>query len=156
MGIAVAIITLMIIRSPFGRRTGAHFNPAITLTYFYLGRVHRWDTLYYVASHFAGGLTGVFVAHQILGWRLSAPPGCYVITIGSIAKTPDQHDTFASATLDANDMNKFLADLRKTSSTEKREAARKSGSREKAWSANNVPRVTDGYGSWLDDDTPSP
>ena len=81
MGIAVAITTFLIIRSPFGRRTGAHFNPAITLTYFYLGRVHRWDTLYYVVSQFAGGLTGVFVAHRILGQRLSAPPVCYVITI---------------------------------------------------------------------------
>jgi aquaporin Z len=45
MGIAVAITTFLIIPFPFGRRTGAHFNPAITLTYFYLGRVHRWDTL---------------------------------------------------------------------------------------------------------------
>ena len=81
MGIAVAITTFLIIRSPFGRRTGAHFNPAITLTYFYLGRVHRWDTLCYFASQFAGALVGVFVAHQILGHRLAGAPVCYVITI---------------------------------------------------------------------------
>jgi len=81
MGIAVAITTFLIIRSPFGRRTGAHFNPAITLTYFYLGRVHRWDTLCYSASQFAGALVGVFVAHQILGQRLASAPVCYVITI---------------------------------------------------------------------------
>jgi aquaporin Z len=80
MGIAVASTTFLIIRSPFGRRTGAHFNPAITLTYFYLGRVHRWDTLYYFASQFAGALVGVFVAHQILGQRLAAAPVCYVVT----------------------------------------------------------------------------
>jgi hypothetical protein len=34
MGFAVATTPFLIIRSPFGRRTGAHFNPAITLTYF--------------------------------------------------------------------------------------------------------------------------
>jgi aquaporin Z len=80
MGIAVAISTFLIIRSPFGRRTGAHFNPAITLTYFCLGRIHPWDALCYIAFQFAGGLAGVFVAHQILGKRLSAPPVSYVIT----------------------------------------------------------------------------
>jgi aquaporin Z len=81
MGIAIATTSFLIIRSPFGRRTGAHFNPAISLAYFYLGRIHRWDTLYYVVSQFAGALVGVFVAHQILGERLSAAPVCYVITI---------------------------------------------------------------------------
>jgi aquaporin Z len=81
MGIAVAVTTFLIIRSPFGRRSGAHFNPAITLAYFYLDRIHRWDTLYYVASQFTGALVGVFVAHQILGQYLSAIPVQYVITI---------------------------------------------------------------------------
>jgi aquaporin Z len=81
MGVAVAVTTFLIIRSPFGRRTGAHFNPAITLTYFYLGRVHRWDTLNYVASQFVGGLTGVFAAHLTLGRNLADMPVCYVITI---------------------------------------------------------------------------
>jgi aquaporin Z len=81
MGIAIAISTFLIIRSPFGRRTGAHFNPAISLAYFYLGRIHRWDTLYYVASQFTGALAGVFVAHQVLGQHLSSPPVYFVITI---------------------------------------------------------------------------
>src|SRR5215831_12279379 len=34
MGIAVAITTFLIIRSPFGRRSGAHLNPSVTLTFF--------------------------------------------------------------------------------------------------------------------------
>jgi aquaporin Z len=80
MGIATAITTILIIRSHFGRRTGAHFNPSITLAYFYLGRIHRWDTLYYVIFQFAGALTGVFAAYQILGEHLSASPVRYVTT----------------------------------------------------------------------------
>jgi aquaporin Z len=80
IGVAVALATYLIIRSPFGRRSGAHFNPAITLAHFHLGRVHRWDALYYVAFQFIGALGGVFVAHQILGERLSAAPVCYVVT----------------------------------------------------------------------------
>lgn len=41
MGAAVALTTFLIIRSPFGRQSGAHFNQAITLTYFWLRRVHE-------------------------------------------------------------------------------------------------------------------
>ncbi len=81
MGSAVAVTTWSIIHSPFGRRTGAHFNPAITLTYFYLNRVHRWDALFYIIFQFVGGITGVLMAHELLGHRLSTPPVCYVITI---------------------------------------------------------------------------
>jgi aquaporin Z len=80
MGIAIAISTFVIIRSPFGRRSGAHFNPAISVAYFYLGRMHRWDTLYYVGSQFTGAVAGVFAAHQLFGKRLSGPPVCFVIT----------------------------------------------------------------------------
>jgi len=43
MGTAIAITTFLIIRSSFGRRSGAHFNPAVTLTFLWLKRVHRWD-----------------------------------------------------------------------------------------------------------------
>jgi aquaporin Z len=80
MGIAVATTTYFIIRSPFGRRTGAHFNPAITIAYFYLGRVHRWDMLYYLISQFLGATAGVFIAHLFLGEYLAAIPVRYVIT----------------------------------------------------------------------------
>jgi aquaporin Z len=81
MGIGVAGTTLLIIRSPFGRRSGAHFNPAITLTYLWLGRIHRWDALFYVAAQFWGALTGVFVARQLLGLSLSSEPVHYVVTV---------------------------------------------------------------------------
>jgi aquaporin Z len=88
MGVAIATSTFAIIRSPFGRRSGAHFNPAISLAYFYLGRMHRWDTLYYVACQFTGGVAGVFVAQHLLGQRLSAPPVSFVVT------TPGEYGTF--------------------------------------------------------------
>ena len=81
MGMGVAGTTLLIIRSPFGRRSGAHFNPAITLTYLCLGRIHRWDALYYVAVQFSGALCGVFIARQILGPALSSDPVRYVVTV---------------------------------------------------------------------------
>ena len=56
MGTAIAITTFLIIRSPFGRRSGAHFNPAVTLTFFWLKRVHRWDAVCCIAVQFVGAL----------------------------------------------------------------------------------------------------
>ncbi|MFZ0589283.1 MAG: aquaporin, partial [Bryobacteraceae bacterium] len=81
MGTAVALSTFLIIRSRFGRRTGAHLNPSLTLTYFFLGRIHRWDALNYVAFQFVGALAGVWTAHGVLGDDLSMPPVCYAITV---------------------------------------------------------------------------
>ncbi len=40
MGTAIATTTFLIIRSPFGRRSGAHFNPAVTVTFLWLKRIH--------------------------------------------------------------------------------------------------------------------
>jgi len=81
MGAIVAGGTFIIIHSPFGRRSGAHFNPALTVAYFSLGRIHRWDAFGYVMAHFFGGIAGVFFAHQLLGANLSDFPVRYVITL---------------------------------------------------------------------------
>jgi aquaporin Z len=81
MGMCVASTTLLIIRSPFGRRSGAHFNPAMTLSYLWLGRIHRWDALSYVAAQFSGALAGVYIARQLLGLSLSSDPVHYVVTV---------------------------------------------------------------------------
>lgn len=80
MGFAVATTTFLIIRSPLGRRSGAHFNPAITIAYFVLRRIHRWDVLFYVTSQLLGGVLGVWIAHRIVGTPLAASPVFYVVT----------------------------------------------------------------------------
>jgi aquaporin Z len=49
MGAAMGGTAVMIIHSPMGKRSGAHFNPAITLTYLWLGKIGRWDALGYEA-----------------------------------------------------------------------------------------------------------
>ena len=81
MGIAVAATTFLIIRSPFGRRSGAHFNPAITLTFLWLRRIQQWDAVCYVIAHFIGAVVGVAIARQILGVHLSSAPVLYLVTV---------------------------------------------------------------------------
>ncbi|HEY9502934.1 MAG TPA: aquaporin [Pyrinomonadaceae bacterium] len=62
MGVAMGSTAIAIIFSPLGKRSGAHFNPAVTLTYLRLGKVAPWDAAFYVAFQFVGGIAGVFVA----------------------------------------------------------------------------------------------
>ncbi|WP_220464919.1 aquaporin [Granulicella sp. 5B5] len=81
MGAAMGVTAVLIIHSPMGRRSGAHFNPSITLTYLWLGKIAPWDTTFYVAGQFAGGIAGVGVAALFLGKWLAPPPVLYAITV---------------------------------------------------------------------------
>src|SRR5262249_42448923 len=81
MGTAVAATTFLIIRSPFGCRSGAHLNPSVTLTFLWLGRIHRWDAAWDIVAQFIGAIAGVLAARQILGLRLSDPSVQYMATV---------------------------------------------------------------------------
>ena len=43
MGASMGATAVLIIHSSMGKRSGAHFNPAITLTYLRLGKISRPD-----------------------------------------------------------------------------------------------------------------
>jgi aquaporin Z len=62
MGLAMGLTAVGLIYSPWGQQSGAHFNPAVTLTFLRLGRVTGWDTLFYVGAQFLGGVAGVVLA----------------------------------------------------------------------------------------------
>jgi aquaporin Z len=80
MGLAMGSTAVALIYSAIGARSGAHLNPATTLTFYRLGRVHPADAAGYVIAQFAGGLTGISVAALALGPRLSVPTVNYVAT----------------------------------------------------------------------------
>jgi aquaporin Z len=90
MGLLMGVTAIAIIRSPMGRRSGAHFNPAVSITFLCLGRMHRLDALFYVISQFVGGACGVLAARLIIGARLGAPSVRYVVTV------PGRHGIFAA------------------------------------------------------------
>lgn len=80
MGLAMALTAVGIIYSPWGQQSGAHMNPAVTLTFLRLGKVAPWDAAWYVLAQFAGGLLGVFAAKAALGQALAHPAVNYVVT----------------------------------------------------------------------------
>src|SRR5258706_11618574 len=66
MGLAMGSTAIALVYSPWGQRSGAHFNPALTFTYLRLGVVAPADALFYIASQFLGAIAGVFaIAHVI-------------------------------------------------------------------------------------------
>jgi aquaporin Z len=67
MGLAMGLTAVVNIYSPWGRRSGAHLNPATTLTFWRLGKVSGRDTAFYIAAQFAGGTVGAFYIGALLG-----------------------------------------------------------------------------------------
>jgi aquaporin Z len=67
MGVAMGATAVLLVTSPWGQRSGAHFNPALTLTFLRLGRIEPRDALGYVLAQFAGALAGVTAAGLLLG-----------------------------------------------------------------------------------------
>lgn len=80
MGLAMGGTAVAIIYSPWGQQSGAHINPAVTLTFFRLGKIEPADALCYVLAQFAGGLVGVLVAAALLGPALADPAVGYAAT----------------------------------------------------------------------------
>jgi aquaporin Z len=66
MGLAMGVTIIAIVLSPWGKQSGAHFNPAVTFTFHRLGKVELWDTVFYCAGQFLGAVVGVALASLVL------------------------------------------------------------------------------------------
>src|ERR1700758_3573893 len=80
-GLAMGLTAIAIIYSPWGKRSGAHMNPAVTLTFWRLRKIASWDAFFYVASQFAGGITGVLVARILLRSWVAHPSVNFAVTV---------------------------------------------------------------------------
>jgi aquaporin Z len=80
IGLAMALTAISIIYSGWGKQSGAHMNPAMTLTFFRLGKIEPWDAFFYVVAQFVGGVSGVAIASLLLGMVIAHPTVNYAIT----------------------------------------------------------------------------
>ena len=87
IGVAMGLTAIGIIYSPWGKRSGAHLNPAVTVTFFRLGKIQGLDALFYVLAQFAGGLIGLLVASLALGMAIEHPTVNYVVTVPGLEGT---------------------------------------------------------------------
>jgi len=82
-GLAMAGTAIALVFSPWGKQSGAHFNPSVTLTFLRLKKIRPWDAFFYILAQFTGGILGVFVASLLLGKAIAHPSVRYAAT------TPD-------------------------------------------------------------------
>jgi len=80
-GIAMGLTAIGLIYSPWGRRSGAHMNPAVTLGFLMLGKIRARDAAYYMAAQFAGGLVGVLLVLGLFGDAFASRPVSFASTM---------------------------------------------------------------------------
>jgi len=79
-GVAMGLTAIGIIYSPWGQRSGAHMNPAVTFTFLTLGKIAPWDAVFYMVFQFLGGVAGVAVASLLIEPALQHSAISYVVT----------------------------------------------------------------------------
>src|SRR5215212_2637820 len=80
-GLAMGLTAIVLIYSPWGQQSGAHMNPATTLTFLHLGKIMPWDAAFYIAAQFLGGICGVLFSKLLLGPILAHQSVSYVATV---------------------------------------------------------------------------
>jgi aquaporin Z len=80
MGIAMGSTAVALNYSPWGKQSGAHYNPAVTLTFTRLGKVAPGDAIGYVAAQFVGSVLGVLAGVILVRQMLAHSAVHYVVT----------------------------------------------------------------------------
>ena len=81
MGLAMGATAIAIVVSPWGKQSGGHFNPAITVTFYRLGKVEFWDAWFYAIAQFLGAISGVALARYALRGALGNHAVRYAVTV---------------------------------------------------------------------------
>ena len=81
MGVLMGFTALFIFYSPWTAPSGSHINPAVTLTFLRLGKMCRYDSIFFILFQFAGGIVSVWIMQQFMGKTLTDPPVNSAVTI---------------------------------------------------------------------------
>lgn len=90
MGLAMGGTAYLIFNSPVTAGSGAHINPAVSVTYYRLGRMCHWDLIFYILFQIIGGTLTVYLMQCLLGDLLTGKP------VSSVATTPGIYGTLAA------------------------------------------------------------
>lgn len=70
--------------TPFGRRSGAHLNPAVTFAFWITRHVHRDDLLGYAGAQLLGGAAGLGAASVLWGSHLAKVRFAHTVPGGGV------------------------------------------------------------------------
>lgn len=81
IGLAMGLTAMGIIYSPWGKRSGAHLNPAVTLSFLRLGKIEREDAIFYILFQFIGGYMGVLLFQLFFYQWVASPYVNFAVTM---------------------------------------------------------------------------
>jgi aquaporin Z len=84
MGLAMGATIIAIVLSPWGKQSGAHFNPAVTFAFYRLRKVAPWDAVFYSAAQLLGAVSGVAFASLVLQGAPAQKAVRYAATVPGI------------------------------------------------------------------------
>ncbi|MBD2723010.1 aquaporin [Hymenobacter armeniacus] len=95
VGLVVGGLIAALAYSPWGKRSGAHFNPAVTLGFWQLGHIRTADALWYGLAQVAGALAAGFgmrwllapwLGHHLIHYNTTEPldaPHGWALALGA-------------------------------------------------------------------------
>ncbi|MBL7710446.1 MAG: aquaporin [Chitinophagaceae bacterium] len=81
MGMMMGLTALFIFYSRVTSPSGSQINPAVTLTFLRLGKMCRYDALFFIIFQIAGGTLAVYMMRLVMGQLLTADPVHTVATV---------------------------------------------------------------------------
>lgn len=81
MGVAMGGTALFIFYSPLTAGSGAHINPAVTITFLRTNKLCIYDSLFFVVFQIAGGILAVVLMQLLMGELLTHTPVSSVVTV---------------------------------------------------------------------------
>lgn len=81
IGSCMGLTAVGLIYSPWGKRSGAHLNPAVTLAQWRLNRITTTDTIFYIVAQVVGGSLGVALVQTLLPDYIAHSSVNYVATV---------------------------------------------------------------------------
>lgn len=80
IGLGMGASAIVLIYSGWGMRSGAHMNPAVTLSFARLGLIPRSSVAGYIAAQFIGGVVGTGAGWLLFGSLVEHPSVRFAVT----------------------------------------------------------------------------
>lgn len=81
LGVSIGVTIVAIVTTPWGKQSGGHLNPAMTFSFYRLGKVEFWDAVFYGVAQFSGATAGVTLATLCLAGAPGNPAIRYAATL---------------------------------------------------------------------------
>lgn len=80
LGVGLGLVLVIIVYHPWGKQSGAHINPAVTLGFWQLGKIRLADAIWYVVAQLAGAIGAALLLKLLLGELYAHPAVDYTVT----------------------------------------------------------------------------